>query len=108
MFDVYEKAAQYLLDTGWTKGAMGGQGRPSCLLGAIQEIGGYKSLYDHARIPRAVAMELYPDRTNATLPEDFGTMRGNLVKFNDHPDTVLADILIILQESSKRSKNERA
>jgi hypothetical protein len=102
--NIYESAAQYLLDAGWTKGAMGGQGRPSCLLGAIQEVSDYQSLYDHARIPRTVAMELYPERTNVRLPEDFASERGNLVKFNDHPDTTLADILIILKESSNRSK----
>ena len=102
--DVYEQAAQYLLDTGWTKGAMGGAGRPSCLLGALQEVSSYQDLSDLSRIPRAVAIELYPERANSQWTAEHESMKGNLLKFNDHPDTVLADILIILQESSNRSK----
>lgn len=101
--DVYERAAQYLLDNGWAKGQMGGSGNPSCLLGAIQEVSSYQELHILSRLPRAVALDLYPERANANLSEEYATMRGNLVKFNDHPDTVLADILMILRESSNRS-----
>ena len=102
--DIYEKTAQHLIDNGWIKGQTKDKDGQCCLIGALQQVVGYKNSLRDRSLPREVAMELFPERTKGVDKPDMASTHGNLVQFNDHPDTVLADILIILQESSKRSK----
>lgn len=76
---------------GWYKGGMHGPDGRSCLLGAAALASAMKA----ECILDSVIREQYPDRcvpwTISAIP-----------RFNDHPDTVWADVELVLDKASVR------
>jgi hypothetical protein len=96
---MFDRAAQRLKKYGWTQGTYGGVAGPNCLLGALSQ------LQADALIVSGLAeviQEQYPDRALINVPAGFGVV----VDFNDHPDTTLDDILLVLDKAARKAEEK--
>lgn len=95
----FTAAKNYLLEHGWIKGTMYAlDGSDSvCVVGACAKVGlcteDAKTDQDVWIVLGAIAREQFPDRL---CPE----RHSDIVAVNDHPDTTLADIVMILEKAA--------
>jgi len=82
----------------WHQGSMRGPGGGVCLVGALLDTARTQSDVDRASyLLGDVIQEQYPD-----LPGVTGSRLAALPTFNDHPDTVWADIELVLDKAARR------
>lgn len=82
--DVYEKAAEYLEEYGWSQGkdqfiTYGEEGGPRCIMGAIQSAGGYGQL-------RELAAEFFAEVLELDYPiNEYASPAVRPIRWNDEP-----------------------
>jgi hypothetical protein len=99
------KAIEVLARKGWTKDSFtDGAGR-HCLQGALYEAHGLEP-FSAVRVGLPVSeamsadLRLIHDVVAANYPERFGGV--GVSRFNDHPDTTLADVVCVLEKAAVR------
>lgn len=122
MTNIYSDALAVIHTYGWARKELNTPDGCVCAAGAVAVLVGEDMPYEYsysvtvhedlARTPiqaalGEVAAELFPDRVDA--PEDDGyfphgtTAQEQLVQFNDHPDTTLADVELVFTTAAKRN-----
>jgi hypothetical protein len=109
MTNTIREAIRVLSRTGWTKDAFTDGGRRHCLQGALYEAYGQcpfdsrqlntrlsAEMADDVRLVNEVIEAQYPERTGGV----------GVSRFNDHPDTTLEDVVLVMEKAALR-KDER-
>ena len=97
----YDAAADLLVERGWIKGQAEDNEGHLCMIGAmmhalngaLSRAGMYWS--QQLDIPTRIIAEQFPDRTRTTSLSPTS-------HFNDHPDTTLEDVLLVLDKSGRK------
>lgn len=109
MTNTIREALRVLARGGWTKDTFADEAGRHCLQGALFEAHGWSPL-SRRGTGRALAGELAADVRlvneviAAQFPERFGGVGAS--RFNDHPDTVLDDVVAVMEKAAVR-KEER-
>ena len=96
------EAIQVLARTGWTKDTFSDETGRHCLQGALYEAHGLEAASERAwrpvqgdfaddvRLLNRVIEEQYPERMGAV----------GVSRFNDHPETTLDDVVLVLEKAA--------
>lgn len=109
MTNTIREAIRVLSRTGWTKDAFTDASGRHCLQGALYQAHGERP-FDERQVGHPVSGGLAVDvrLVNEVIVTEFPDRSGSIgvSRFNDHPDTTLDDVLLVMEKAAVR-KEER-
>lgn len=104
--NVARKAIEVLAARGWHQGEYEDEAGRVCFYGALNLAMGFDSCHevndDVTKVgltAEVIVREQFADRLKLASGQ-VGNTGGQVVEFNDHPDTTLADVLLVLEKTA--------
>ena len=89
----YREAIKVLRRDGWKKYSLGSPGRPVCLTGALRQ-------HTSAMTLGGPVWDRIDSLIREHFPERISVRAYSMAPFNDHPDTTLDDVILVLEKTA--------